>query len=148
MPGTLSCIEGLQSRFPDSGGDDEAARRAALACWLTNPKNPLTWRSIVNRVWGWHFGRGLVTTPSDFGRMGSLPSHPELLDWLTSWFVQSDGSLKTLCLLNLAVRLRTAVRVVFPARRGLSHRSRRRRADQTRGHPDCLGRIGRELADL
>ena len=96
MPGTLSCIEGLPSRFPDSGGDDEAARRAALACWLTDPKNPLTWRSIVNRVWGWHFGRGLVTTPSDFGRMGSLPSHPELLDWLTSWFVQSGGSLKTL----------------------------------------------------
>jgi hypothetical protein len=96
LPGTLGCIEGLPSRFPDSCGDDEAARRAALACWLTDPKNPLTWRSIVNRVWGWHFGRGLVTTPSDFGRMGSLPSHPELLDWLTTRFVQSGGSLKAL----------------------------------------------------
>jgi hypothetical protein len=96
LPGALGCIQGLASRFPESCGDDEAARRAALASWLTDPKNPLTWRSIVNRVWGWHFGRGLVTTPSDFGRMGALPSHPELLDWLTARFVQSSGSLKAL----------------------------------------------------
>ena len=96
LPGSLTCIKALAPRFADSCTDDEAARRAALAHWLTDPKNPLTWRSIVNRVWAWHFGRGLVTTPSDFGHMGSLPSHPELLDWLTDWFVQSGGSLKAL----------------------------------------------------
>ncbi len=80
----------------DRVGDDESARRAALAHWITDPKNPLTWRSIVNRVWHWHFGRGLVSTPSDFGRMGSMPSHPELLDWLADRFLESGGSLKSL----------------------------------------------------
>ena len=69
LPGSLTCIKALAPRFAESCTDDEAARRAALAHWLTDPKNPLTWRSIVNRVWAWHFGRGLVTTPSDFGHM-------------------------------------------------------------------------------
>ena len=50
-PGTLSCVAGLQARFPISPGDDESARRASLARWITDPRNPLTWRSIVNRVW-------------------------------------------------------------------------------------------------
>jgi hypothetical protein len=74
----------------------EAARRAALAKWITRKDNPLTWRSIVNRVWLWHFGRGLVTTPNDFGRMGQLPSHPALLDWLAVEFRDSGGSFKHL----------------------------------------------------
>jgi hypothetical protein len=56
----------------------------------------LTRRSIVNRVWQYHFGRGLVETPNDFGRMGSLPSHPELLDWLSFWFVDNGESMKKL----------------------------------------------------
>ena len=71
-------------------------RRAALAKWISDPRNPLTWRSIVNRVWMHHFGVGLADTPSDFGRMGSLPSHPELLDWLAADFRDSGGSLKQL----------------------------------------------------
>ncbi len=96
VPGTVSCVDGLQARFSIAPGDDESARRAALARWIIDPGNPLTWRSIVNRVWHWHFGRGLVATPSDFGRMGSLPSHPELLDWLASRFLESGGSLKAL----------------------------------------------------
>jgi hypothetical protein len=96
MPGTLSCVDGLTARFSVAASDDESARRAGLALWITDPRNPLTWRSIVNRVWHWHFGRGLVATPSDFGRMGSLPSHPELLDWLACRFLESGGSLKSL----------------------------------------------------
>ncbi|HEY6168157.1 MAG TPA: DUF1553 domain-containing protein, partial [Verrucomicrobiae bacterium] len=68
----------------------------ALSKWLTDPQNPLTWRSIVNRVWLYHFGRGLVDTPNDFGRMGQLPTHPELLDWLAAEFRDGGQSFKKL----------------------------------------------------
>ena len=96
-PGSLSAIPGLPGRFTLSDPKQESARRAALADWIAHPKNPLTWRSIVNRVWHFHFGRGLSDTPNDFGRMGSEPSHPELLDWLAVWFRdEAKGSLKEL----------------------------------------------------
>lgn len=71
-------------------------RRAALARWIASGKNPLTWRSIVNRVWHYHFGQGLVDSPNDFGRMGALASHPELLDWLAVEFLENGGSFKKL----------------------------------------------------
>ena len=74
----------------------EGARRAALAEWLTDPRNLLLRRSIVNRVWQHHFGRGIVESANDFGRMGGPPSHPELLDWLAHWFVENGESLKRL----------------------------------------------------
>ncbi len=96
LPGTLRCVAGLQSRFQLPHPEQEATRRAALARWITDPQNPLTWRSIVNRVWHHHLGQGLVDTPNDFGRMGSLPSHPELLDWLAVHFRDNGGSLKQL----------------------------------------------------
>ncbi len=95
-PGALSCVEGLPARFEFPAGHNEGERRAALARWLASTHNPLTWRSIVNRVWQEHFGRGLVETPNDFGRMGALPTHPELLDWLACEFRDGGGSLKGL----------------------------------------------------
>jgi hypothetical protein len=95
-PGALSCLPGLPGRFDVLESAQEGERRAALARWLTRPHNPLTWRSIVNRAWQAHFGRGLVDTPNDFGRMGSPPTHPELLDWLAAEFRDSGGSLKQL----------------------------------------------------
>jgi hypothetical protein len=94
--GGLACVSGLQSQFELSDPNDEGARRAALANWIVDPGNVLAWRSIVNRIWHYHFGRGLVETPNDFGRMGSKPSHPELLDWLAVWCQKNDGSLKKL----------------------------------------------------
>ena len=96
-PGTLSAITRLPGRFDLADPNDEASRRAALAEWLASADNPLTWRSIVNRTWAHHFGRGLCDTPNDFGRMGDTPSHPELLDWLAVWFRDdAKGSLKQL----------------------------------------------------
>ena len=113
VPGTLACVSALPSRFELADLKDEGSRRAALAGWLAHHDNPLTWRSIVNRVWHQHFGRGLVDTPNDFGRMGSAPSHPELLDWLAVWFRdEAKGSLKQLHRLivtSAAYRQRTVI---------------------------------------
>src|SRR5207245_3566725 len=73
-----------------------AGRRLAFACWLTDGKHPLTARVLVNRIWMHHFGRGLVSTPADFGRLGERPTHPELLDWLASEFMAGGWRLKPL----------------------------------------------------
>ncbi len=104
--GALTCLGHAPSRFSDGPAttdlsrDDvwnsEASRRVALAHWLTHQENPLFWRSIVNRIWQHHFGRGIVDTPNDFGRMGSLPTHPELLDWLAYQLRRQGGSMKHL----------------------------------------------------
>ena len=69
-------------------------RRLALARWLTDPANPLTSRVMVNRLWHYHFGRGIVATPNDLGRNGRPPTHPELLDWLAAEFIARGYSLK------------------------------------------------------
>ncbi|MDF1825028.1 MAG: PSD1 and planctomycete cytochrome C domain-containing protein [Verrucomicrobiales bacterium] len=71
-------------------------RRTALANWITDEANPFSTRVIVNRIWQRHFGRGLVATPNDFGRLGDPPSHPELLDWLTGEFLEQGWQLKPL----------------------------------------------------
>jgi hypothetical protein len=95
-PGALQCLAHETPRFTISESAKEGDRRAALAMWITHPENPLFWRSIVNRLWLHHFGSGIVDTPNDFGRMGSLPSHPELLDMLADSLRQNGGSLKRL----------------------------------------------------
>ncbi|HZU39127.1 MAG TPA: DUF1553 domain-containing protein, partial [Gemmataceae bacterium] len=96
QPGALTCVPGLEAHFRLPQPDDEGNRRVALARWLVDSRNGLTWRSIANRVWQYHFGRGLVDTPNDFGRMGWPPTHPELLDWLAVTLQQNGGSLKAL----------------------------------------------------
>src|SRR5215813_6712317 len=80
------------SHPPKTG--DSSGRRRALAEWIASPDNPLTARAMVNRIWHWHFGRGIVATPSNFGKMGAKPSHPELLDWLATEFIRQGWSVK------------------------------------------------------
>jgi hypothetical protein len=93
-PGTLSRIALPASEASLAGGERE--RRAALANWIASPAHPLTARVMVNRLWHYHFGRGLVETPSDFGLNGATPTHPELLDWLASEFVERGWDIKAM----------------------------------------------------
>ena len=95
-PGCVPLLPGESGEFALPAGSPEGARRAALAKWIVNENHPLTWRSIANRVWQHHLGRGIVDSPNDFGRMGQLPTHPELLDWLAADFRESGRSLKQL----------------------------------------------------
>jgi hypothetical protein len=92
VPAVLSVLG--EVRLEAATGD--ADRRRALADWLVAPGNPLTARVMVNRIWQGHFGIGLVETASDFGRGGTRPSHPELLDWLATEFMAKDWSLKAM----------------------------------------------------
>jgi hypothetical protein len=90
---------------------DTAKPRLSLANWVANPANPLTARVMANRIWGYHFGRGIVATPNDFGRMGARPSNPELLDWLANRLVEGGWKLKPihrLILLSSAYRQSSA----------------------------------------
>lgn len=96
VPGALPLSPEDTAVFALADGASEGERRAALARWLTRDDHPLTWRSIVNRIWQYHFGQGIVASPNDFGRMGQLPTHPELLDWLAVEFRASGGSFKHL----------------------------------------------------
>ena len=81
---------------PPAANPESSGRRLALARWLVQPNHPLTARVMVNRIWMHHFGRGLVASAANFGRTGTPPSHPELLDWLATEFVRSGWSMKTM----------------------------------------------------
>ncbi len=105
--------------------------RLELARWMTQPDHPLTARVIVNRVWLWHFGEGLVRSPDNFVLRGEAPSHPELLDWLAGWFVENGWSLKKLNALicSSAAYQQSSVTIgaaADPENRLLSHFPRRR----------------------
>jgi hypothetical protein len=96
-PGFLSLLDPGPARILSApAARQSTGRRLALARWLSRPDNPLSTRVIVNRVWQYHFGRGLTGTSSDFGRMGEPPSHPELLDWLATELVARGWHLKPL----------------------------------------------------
>ena len=91
--GYLTVLEG---RAVSPEISSEVSGRLELAQWITDPVHPLTSRAMVNRIWAWHFGRGIVATPSNFGLRGERPTHPELLDWLATRFVERDWSMKDL----------------------------------------------------
>lgn len=93
-PGFLSAFDDRVAEIKPNG--HTSGRRTALAEWVADSKNPLTARTIVNRIWLQHFGRGIANSPGDLGLQGERPTHPELLDWLASEFVESGWSLKTL----------------------------------------------------
>lgn len=89
-PGTVAAF----GKLAISEATPEQQRRLALAEWIASKENPLTARVIVNRLWQFHFGKGLVSTPSDFGKAGVAPTHPELLDWMARELMDNDWSLK------------------------------------------------------
>jgi hypothetical protein len=98
-PGALSKVPGLLPELETDGPAgmaDEPRRRLGLARWICRADNPLTGRVMVNRIWQHHFGRGIVSTPSDLGANGGMPSHPELLDWLARDFVNGGWRIKRL----------------------------------------------------
>jgi hypothetical protein len=90
----LTALRPLLGSLDQKTDSPEQQRRLALAHWIARPDNPLTARVIVNRLWQYHFGVGIVASPSDFGHMGTPPSHPELLDWLASELVYNGWRLK------------------------------------------------------
>ena len=103
-PGVLSILTHLAT--PLDGAHDKniqpdipttmGGRRLAFAKWLTDPNHPILARSMVNRVWQYHFGKGIVGSPNNFGATGDQPTHPELLDWLANYFVENNWSVKAL----------------------------------------------------
>lgn len=96
QPGFLSILDPSDAKFAQPAGVPSTGRRTALANWLADPKNPLTSRVMVNRIWQGHFGTGIVASSSDFGIMGERPANQQLLDYLAASFVQNGWSIKKL----------------------------------------------------
>jgi mono/diheme cytochrome c family protein len=99
-PGVLSAVAFSNDRVSPTAWNSipnkTQGRRLAFARWVASSNNTLTARVIVNRIWQQHFGTGIVGTPNNFGKMGGKPSHPELLDWLATWFIEHGSSIKKL----------------------------------------------------
>lgn len=95
-PVEQATFEVLGAERLGNNNESSIGSRTALANWINSPTNPLPHRVIVNRIWQYHFGIGIVENASDFGRLGTPPSHPELLDWLTNDFLENGRSLKHL----------------------------------------------------
>ena len=95
-PSGLSAAESLGKMNTTPFPAGKGKRRLALAKWIVDKRNPLTARVMVNRIWSWHFGRGLAGNPNNFGGTGELPTHPALLDFLADWFMKNEWSVKKL----------------------------------------------------
>ena len=93
-PGVLEAVARYSDLPAPQIPDRLSGRRSALARWIADPGNPLTSRVLVNRVWQYHFGSGLASNANNFGKMGKKPSHPELLDWLATFFIEQGWSVK------------------------------------------------------
>jgi hypothetical protein len=135
VPAPVVGVPGPSPKFDLPADHPESARRLALARWIVDPRNPLTWRSVVNRAWQGRFGRGLVDTPNDFGRMGTVPTHPELLDWLAVEFRDGGQSTK---------RLHRLILTSATYRQSSSHDDRRAAID---GGNQYLWRMNRQRLD-
>ncbi len=97
VPGVPTVLEtSLHSLLQTTPTSESTGQRTALARWITSEQNPMSWRVLANRIWQHHFGKGLVANASDFGRLGSPPSHRELLDFLASQLIDNEGRLKAL----------------------------------------------------
>ena len=120
-------------KLPVVKNKETSGKRRALAEWLTHPDNPLTARVMANRLWQYHFGRGIVPTSSDFGKLGEAPTHPELLDWLASEFLASGWQMKRM---HRTIMLSSAYRMSSKAVR---RRWRRTRAISFSGASICAG---------
>lgn len=113
VPSSLEVLDAVVSTYRLDDQTPEGQRRQELADWIVHPDNPLTPRVLANRIWHYHFGTGIVDTPSDFGYMGGQPTHPELLDWLASQLQQHDWRwkpLQRLILLSQTYRQSSAYR--------------------------------------
>ena len=102
VPVALSAAESLGDMKARPFPAGKGKRRLALANWIVDGKNPLTARVMVNRIWSWHFGRGIAGNPNNFGGTGELPTHPALLDYLADWFMKNGWSVKKLNALILS----------------------------------------------
>ncbi len=129
-PGELSVLSPVGFSIPANDSKlPTTGRRLAYARYLTNGRHPLLARVLVNRFWMHHFGRGLVSTPGNFGAMGTRPTHPKLLDWLASEFMQSGWSLKHLH------------RVILTSTAYRQSATRREKLDQIDPDNQLLGRM-------
>ena len=154
VPGFLSCVTGHQNPAPIRLDPFKRwptrSRRMALAKWIASSQNPLTARVMVNRLWHWHFGQGLVATPSDFGALRIGPSHESLVDWMARHFTDNGWSIKTmhrLMVLSATYRQSSQAQnpraaVADPANR-LLWRFRRRRLEAEAVRDSVLAASGR-----